>query len=411
MNTLGEYILYLLGKEEFITQWINGGFKEKPIVILGENGSGKTTFANHIIKDFDNISITIDFCKKHISLKEYLDSSLYKKSITMMFQQTHIYKSIIFDDLNYIQKNDKQLFKSIIDFSKKKITLHPVIYIISSLENKHILDLWKKSHKMKLSYTYDQIKNIVCKYFVKESISSTNVEKLLHHSNYNLNSVKANINYHKTNYHNIQTYENTDTTTQKFIKDLYSIDNTKDIYHKCSSDYSTIGLNILENMIPLLEKSPHISNREKIELISNIYTNQCFGDNLLTYIHISSNWYFINHITYLTIVYPIIITRRLSFDLSNITYNKYISKCIISTFHKKLFNKHSYDIVILSHLYHLLYLYQQEGCLSKKNEILIIVKEYIKLYKIPHEGVSKFMKYFSGVYDLHYSKKHIQLFY
>ena len=112
-----------------------------------------TTFANHNIKYFDNISITIDFCKKHISLKEYLDSSLYKKSITMMFQQTHIYKSIIFDDLNYIQKNDKQLFKSIIDFSKKKITLHPVIYIISSLENKHILDLWKKSHKMKLSYT------------------------------------------------------------------------------------------------------------------------------------------------------------------------------------------------------------------------------------------------------------------
>ena len=55
MNTLGEYILHLLGKEEFITQWINGGFKEKPIVILGENGSGKTTFANHIIKDFDNI--------------------------------------------------------------------------------------------------------------------------------------------------------------------------------------------------------------------------------------------------------------------------------------------------------------------------------------------------------------------
>ena len=42
MNTLGEYILHLLGKEEFITQWINGVFKEKPIVILGENGTGKT---------------------------------------------------------------------------------------------------------------------------------------------------------------------------------------------------------------------------------------------------------------------------------------------------------------------------------------------------------------------------------
>ena len=161
MNTLGEYIIHLLGKEYFFTQWTNGGFKEKPIVILGENGTGKPTLANHIIKAFDNISVSIDFCKKHISLKEYLDSSLYKKSITMMFQQKHIYKSIIFDDINYIQKNDKQLFKSIIDFSKKKITLHPVIYIISSLENKHILDLWKRSHKIKLSYTYDQIKDIV----------------------------------------------------------------------------------------------------------------------------------------------------------------------------------------------------------------------------------------------------------
>ena len=223
--------------------------------------------------------------------------------------------------------------------------------------------------------------------------------------------MKANINYHNTNYNNICTYENTDTTAQEFIKGIYNSNNIQDIYHKCSSDYSTIGLNILENMIPLLEKYPHISNRKKIELISNIYTNQCFGDNILAYIHTTSNWYFINYITYLTIVYPISVTQRFSFDLSNITYNKYISKCIISTFHKKLFNKHSYDIVVLSYLYNLLYLYQKEGCLSKKNEILIMVKEYIKLYKIPLEGVSKFMKYFSGVYDLHYSKKHIQLFY
>ena len=115
-----EYILKLIHKDNFIKNWIKGKYKEKSIIIYGNPGTVKTTIANYILKDFTVININIDFCKKKIILDDYLDMSLYKKSITMMFNSSNIYKAILFDDLNYIQNNDKQLFKSIINFSKKE---------------------------------------------------------------------------------------------------------------------------------------------------------------------------------------------------------------------------------------------------------------------------------------------------
>ena len=117
MSTHSEYILEILRKDDFIHQWIQGKYKEKPLIIYGCNGVGKTSLANYILQSFIKIEINIDFCKTNRSLSTFLDLSLYKKSITMMFEKLRS-KALLIDDLKYIQGNDKSLFKSINNFCK-----------------------------------------------------------------------------------------------------------------------------------------------------------------------------------------------------------------------------------------------------------------------------------------------------
>ncbi len=134
MNTsLNDFTINLFNKQNMINEWLSHKYKEKPIAIYGNPGIGKTTIAKYILKDWTQIHIDCNFCKRNIHLEKFLNDSLYKKSITMMFSNK-VYKSLIIDDLYYIQNNDKKLFKSIIQFSKKKIStiIQSSIYLILS---------------------------------------------------------------------------------------------------------------------------------------------------------------------------------------------------------------------------------------------------------------------------------------
>ena len=60
----------------------------------------------------------------------------------MMFNNK-IYKSLIIDDIYYIQQNDKKLFKAIIQFSKEKNKKNPIIYILNTI-NKNVKTIFFK---------------------------------------------------------------------------------------------------------------------------------------------------------------------------------------------------------------------------------------------------------------------------
>ena len=161
---LSEDIIDLFNKKSFLDDWLNFKYKEKSLVIYGSPGSGKSTIADYILKDWVKVYIKSDFCKSSKNFDDYLNDTLYKKSITMMFNNK-VLKSLIIDDVNYIQTNDKKLFKSILDFSKKKEKNNPIIYIFTNI-NKNLKTIVSKCYPFKIEYKTDFLVKIVNKYFL-----------------------------------------------------------------------------------------------------------------------------------------------------------------------------------------------------------------------------------------------------
>lgn len=405
-------ILSIAHKQTLVNHWIRDKWKEKPLLIYGNDGLFKTSFAHYILKEYSVISINDEFLKQKIKLDEYLDMSLYKKSITMMFQKRNIYKSIIFDDLHNIQQMDKPLFNSIIDFSKKKITDHPIIYITSlkSINNKNISLIYKKCFPIHLSFTENQLISLVSKYLLDptKEIDKTFIQKIVSKSYYNIHTIKENISFYKNNEMNIKQKDHTETNYQTFMNNLFTTE-TKDIYRDYSSDINVTGLNILENYCSYIETNTNVSNKIKIRLMKQIYNCHCVGDNMLTFIHKSNQWDILDHIINLFVIHPkLILQPHLQKNLPSIVFSKYISKCIIYIHSSKILTNYSINDIILSKLYYYLHIYLP----TKKNkEIYFKICSLLKIYHIPLKVIQKYYKYFTNYYEFSFKIKEINILY
>ena len=123
--------------EKLLQDWINHDYKNKPLCIYGKNGIGKTSLANLLLSKYKIITVNTDFIKSNKNINDYLDLSLGKKDICMMFNKNfNSYKSLIFDNLDDISKCDKNLFKNCINWitdnsSSEKFKNNPIIFILS----------------------------------------------------------------------------------------------------------------------------------------------------------------------------------------------------------------------------------------------------------------------------------------
>jgi adenylate kinase family enzyme len=395
-----EYVLKLINKGKFVDEWLKTKYKEKPIIIYGNPGTGKTTLANYILKDHTIIHINIEFCKQKQTLEEYLGMSLYKKSIKMMFSKTNIYKSLLIDDINYIQTNDKTLFKSIINFSKIHHEKHPTIFIFNTIKHKSIQGIYKKSFPINLSYSEEQYKQLTKKYFITNK-ESTDLTTLIEKSNHNFHNIKINLDFYKKDVQLIHNYDKVESELDLSIKTLFTKD-IKNIYDSSYSDYLVIGLNILENCIHWIFKS-ELPYNEKIRLIDLIYTNNYLGDILLTKIHIYLDWGLTEHLITNIIVIPIIILRNNNIKMLEMNYNKYISKCIIYTHNRKLLDLNELNYEILNVLYHYINNYIISD-ITKKEQIKDYIMRYLQYHRIPLKIVEKFSRFYLPQIKRHYFK-------
>ena len=378
----GDDILGYLNKKRVVKQWLKEKYKTKPLIIYGQSGTGKTKLAEYISKDYIPIIIDIEFCKKKQCLNDYLKLSLYKKSITMMFDKHERKKMLILDDLKYIQSNDKNLFKQICDFSKKHNGFH-VIYIFQNVNHKSIKSIYKKCFPINIDLNYNQIKELLIKYY---DVKNKNLKELIEKSNYNFHNININLEFYKNNTNQINTYDKKYDDLFEIIDKISNSTNMDEIYRNVFSDYSIISLNILENLPNWIFNSK-INPKKHINIITTIYKSFTIGDTLFKKLPYYNDFDFYHNITF-TILNPIMIINKYSLKMEEKVYNKYLSRSIIYTFNNRLLNNYNINTFILSKLYSLFYTYEK----NQENYSELI--NYINKYSINIKIIEKFSKYF-----------------
>lgn len=395
------YIIDLHNKKTFIEEWLKYRYKEKSLYISGNPGIGKTTIANYILKDWVKIYVKSDLCKTNVSFEDFIKDSLYKKSITMMFD-SNTYKALIIDDMFYIQNNDKKLFKSIINFSKNKITNHPIIYIFNNINHKNIKLIIKKSYPFKIELNEKKMINITNKYLIKKKLKNDIIKELIKKSNYNFHNIIVNINFYKGDFSKIKEYDIYNNELSEHIKYVFNKKNISEIYDNSYSDYNIIGLNILENFPQWIKK---LNNQKKTFISDKIYELLSISEVYSQIIHENNNWNYIDNIITCNIVYPIVILKRNDVKIDSLIYNKYISKCIIYIHNSKLLNSLNLNIHKLYILYNMIDMYYNSD--KNKNILLQNILNYINHYRIPINITEKFIKYSLKEID----KNKIKIFY
>jgi DNA polymerase III delta prime subunit len=393
---LSEEIIDSFNKKTFIKEWLSHKYKEKSLALYGLPGTGKTTIADYILKDWVKVYIKSDFCKVSKNFEDYLNDTLYKKSITMMFNEK-IYKSLIIDDIYYIQINDKKLFKSIIQFSKQKYKNNPIIYIFNSI-NKNVKIIINKCYPFKIEYTTNFLTSIVEKYFLND-FDKKDIFELVSKSNRNLHNIKVNIHFYKDNFSKINIYDNINEELSDHINNIIRMKNIDDIYKNSYSDYMVIGMNLLDSIPDFLKSNKTLSKSEKINLIYETYKNNSIADSIYRILNETNDWNSINHILTFNTLSTVYHLQKNKLSLEKIPYTKYISKSIIFIHKNKVLNT---NIENIEYLYELI-----EKYLTKNEKIIFNkIKSYILYFNIDMTVAETFLKYFKN-----YNKDKIKIFY
>jgi hypothetical protein len=294
--------------------------KDKVLFIHGKEGTGKSTLANHLLKDYHIVNISSEYINNRIDVIETIKLSLFTKNILMMCNKNSK-KVLLIDDFNYFIKYDKSTALKLIKFVKE-IQLNYHIIIISS----------NITHKL-FNICYDVFYEIEC-------ICNKNIyNKIFINNHINFN----NYNLHSLNYGIIRDLTNKDkdySINQALEKIVYENNNIYNLFIISSIDYRVIPLNLLENSSKIL--------RSKYKLY-DIYKSICISDML-------ENKYLENNVDidilllYSCIIPSIIIKKNRIYKKVKLNYNKYISHSLIQIHNQSLLSSFDY-LELLNLLY------------------------------------------------------------
>ena len=320
-----------------INNWINKDYKKQFLFIHGKDSCGKTSLAECILKSYKIIHINIDFFKEKISLKDFLNLSLGKKNITMMFNKNIQHNAIIFDNLELFLKHNKSTLNDILSYLDKlniHKKNHPIIFISSNINHKTFKKLLQQCKFIEINYSFNNLIKITEKLLLDKEIQldEKDIKDLIIKSDNKINNIISNINVInlKDDYSQVYNYE--DNFIEDSVEKIYNTKDFTDII-RYSQITNNLYFDILDNI--------HFITSE-LDIINKIYKSCCLAENVNTY-------YIKNHVD----LYDLFITLSLIYpkyylnskiNRKKVINNKYVSKSLIYISNNRFLYNNDLDI-------------------------------------------------------------------
>jgi len=325
---------------ELLDNWINKDYKKQFLFIHGISSSGKTSLAECILKNYKKIHINIDFFKEKTNIKEYLNETLGRKNVWMMFNNDYQYNAIIFDNLELFLKHNKSTLNDILScISKLNIYKqnHPIIFVSANINHKIFKKILSNSKFIEINYIYNNVLKITNKLLKKKNIILLESEKkdLIKKSDMKINNIISNINILNLNSSYSQVYNYEDNFIKNTINKIYSINDINDII-RYSHNTNNLYFDILDNI--------HYITKDLDEII-NIYKTSYLSENVNTF-YIKKHIDLFDFFILLSIIYPKYYLNN-KIDSKKVINNKYVSKSLIYISNQRYIYNNNLNINIL----------------------------------------------------------------
>jgi len=220
--------------------------KNKPLLIYGNPGSGKTHLALDLLKDTVLLRIDSSHLKGISDMNKYINDRVKKRNITLMFQEKNECRGLLIDDIHIFQKYDKKSFNLIIDFLKKGHFYNNKIIITcdtSFIKNKFIIRC--KLTSIKCQYSYNEYYKLCLRMIndKKLKLSLDELDMKIYQSNYNFNKLLSDCKEKDSSVRD--NFDGIEELTNKLCRNRYNIN---DIFRECMGDEKIILLNMIENI-------------------------------------------------------------------------------------------------------------------------------------------------------------------
>ena len=295
--------------------------KNKPLLIHGNPGCGKTYLALELLKDTVLLRLDSLNLKDIKNIKKYIVDRIQKRNITLMFQERKETRGLLIDDLHNFHKYDKNSFKEILDFIKAKKYYNNKIIITcdkSFLNNKHLKRIVLK--RIHLKYDYNEYYKI-CLRISEDKNYKYNLDELdgkIYESNLNFHKFKSDCSKLVIKNSIRDNFDGIEEITNKICRGKYDLN---DIFRYCNGDEKIIILNMMENI-----------NDENIYEIHEFINNFNHKDIFLK--------------EYELLNIPIcFINKYMNYNNHKIIYNRYVSRNMVKHKNNKIYDEYLYYLI------------------------------------------------------------------
>ena len=393
----------------------NSDNERKGIFIYGDNGIGKTTFIKNILHDnsIDYIYYDITDIRSSNFIDRLHENNASNMNVISLFKKTTKIITIIIDDIDYIQCNDKSLLNNLIKLVRQKKTKKQklerktnsqIIFIGKKDSEKKILELMKVCNVFKIDLpTKNQIINIYNSYIKNKEIIKEYYNKLFNYTEYNFHKIFNIINIlNDDNFdisiideliNNILISKNIKNVTKNIINNNYNYKNNI----ISENDRTIVGLLYHENIIDILDPK----NREHINIYYNFLENYCNSDYVDRIIYQKQIWQ-LNDLNFIIKILKnnyILYNFKNNFLINNINeqnirFTKILTKYSTEYNNNIFINNIAYELSYnVKDIYnYFLYIFE-----SYENENIV---EFLKNYNISDLDISRIRKILSYHFNI-----------